>query len=255
MKTLRLLGAVAATAMVLFTSCLGEGSNTYSATQFAVGGISEKTFQTVLNTPAGPIYSAALEGKVVDGACYQVAYEVDSSSPENANANTNGYYIATVSALAEITKGACQFYNLPDTTSLLINELPLQNLMGYQQLGIYVDGHLFLGGTLNKKNEQQNLWTLYWDRMKDPVEDNGVNTYDLFIRVQKIAEGTGSSETATTEPRAFQLEQVLKTVNDAEKAKGKETYVLKVNYLTAINEKDSTDLKWDSLKLTFGVSE
>lgn len=42
MKTLRLLGAVAATAMVLFTSCLGEGSNTYSATQFAVGGISEK---------------------------------------------------------------------------------------------------------------------------------------------------------------------------------------------------------------------
>lgn len=255
MKTLGLLGAVATTAMALFTSCLGEGSNTYSATQFAVGGISETSYQTVLNTPAGPIYSAALEGRVVDGACYQVAYEVDSSSPENANATTNGYYVATVSALAEITEGVCQFYDVPDTTSLLADELPLQNLMGYQQLGIYVDGHLFLGGTLNKKNEQQNRWTLYWDRLKEPVEDNGVNSYDLFIRVQKTAEGTGSSETATTEPRAFGLEQVLEAVNAAEKAEGKETYALKINYLTAINERDSTDLKWDSLKLTFAVAE
>lgn len=255
MKTLRLLSAVAATAMVLLTSCLGEGSNTYSATQFAVGGISEKSYQTVLNTPVGPIYSTALEGKVVPGACYQVAYEVDSSSPENVNASTNGYYMATISALAEISEGVCQYYNIPDTAVLLTNELPLQNLMAYQQLGVYVDGHLFLGGTFNKKNEQQNSWTLYWDRTKDPVEVDNVNTYDLFIRVQKMSEGTGTTATATTEPRAFELDQVLKAVNDAEKAKDQTTYALKINYLTAINEKDSTDLKWDSLKLTFSVSE
>lgn len=252
---MKLMGAVLASAMVLLSSCLDGGSNTFSATQFAVCGVTDRTYQTVLNTPSGPIYSTSLEGEVVSGACYQVAYEVDTSSPENESAATRGFYMASINALSEVMKGDCQFYNVPDTVSLLDNELPLQNLAAYSQLGVYLDGHLFLGGTLSMKNDQQNQWSLYWNRSEAPTEEEGVNVYNLFMRVQKVTEGVGSSATAMTEPRAFELDDVLQAVNDSEKANNKEIFTLKINYLTAINEKDSTDLKWDSMRLSFNVTE
>lgn len=252
MKALRLIGASAAAALLL-TSCLGESSNTTNRTTFAVGSISEKTFKTILGTPVGPIYSAAVASTVQEGACYQVNFEIDFDSPENANANTNGYYTATIGGLEEVTKGNAAFYNVPDTALLVENEIALTNAGFFAELGAYVDGYLFMGATYNGLKDQKNAWTLYWDRSKEPEKVDGVPTYSLFLRAAKTAEGTGSTATSITDIRAYNIKAVLESVNNAESGKGNEKFNLKINFLNNINEKDNSDLTWKSVTIPFSV--
>lgn len=255
MKAFKLIGGCAAATLLLLTSCLGESSNTTSKTTFAVGSTSDKTFKTILNTPVGPIYSAALASNVVDGACYLVGFEIDFDSPENANANTNGYYTATASGLEEIVKGTPMFYNIPDTAKLIEKEIALENAGFFPEHGAYVDGYLFMGGTYNGLKDQKNGWTLYWDRSSEPTTVEGVPTYSLFLRATKVLDGTGSTSTSITETRAYDVKAVLESVNKAEAAKGSTKFNLKINYLNNINEKDPTDLTWKSYLINFEVSK
>ena len=75
--------------------------------------------------------------------------------------------------------------------------------------------------------DQKNSYTLYWDRSKEPTMVDNVPTYDLFLRVAKVADGTGSAASSIGEVRAFNVKSVL--------------------------EKDSTDLKWASYTVLFQV--
>lgn len=257
MKAFKLIGAAAAATLLLLSSCLGESDNTFSNTSFAVGGISEKNYSTVLNTISSygymSLYSPALEGKIVKGECYIINFEVNMSSPENANAATNGYYNATIAAMEVITMGNSVFSNVPDSTKLADNELPLKNLMG----GACIDGRLFLQSTLDMYKDQRNKYTLYWNRMDsdDPVKEDDIPTYNLFLRAVKDVDGTGSSATSMAEYRAFNIKSVLESVDKTESNKGSEIFNLKINYLTSISEKDSSDLKWSSVKIPFQVTK
>lgn len=253
MKAFKLVGAAAAAALLLLTSCLGEGNNTITRSGFAVAGVSEKTYQTVLSTNMGTLYSPSLASQVVQGSCYMANYEVDLNAPENANSATNGYFTATIAIASEITKGQSTFYNTPDTASLITNEIPVKDLFGNGDYGVYVDGHLFFFLTIDMLKDQKNSYTLYWDRSKEPTKVSEIPTYDLFLRVTKVADGTGTTVSSTGDVRAFDVKSVLESVNDAEAAKGSASFNLKVNYLNTINEKDSTDLKWDSYTLPFQV--
>ena len=82
---------------------------------------------------------------------------------------------------------------------------------------------------------------------------DNVPTYDLFLRVAKVAVGTGSAASSIGEVRAFNVKSVLESVNSAEANKDSKSFNLKVNYLNTINEKDSTDLKWASYTVLFQV--
>lgn len=254
MKAFKMIGATAAAALVLLTSCLGETKNTLNTASFAVGGTSDKTYKTILNTPLGPIYSPAIASKVIDDACYVVGFEIDSDNPENANgaATANGYSTATISSLDEISKGNAIFYNVPDTAKLLDKEIALTNA-GLLQYGVYVYGYLFLGGAYNGLKEQKNAWYLYWDRSKEPVTVDGVPTYSLFLRSTKLVDGTGTTATSLGDTRAYNVKAVVDAVNKAEASKGSTAFNLKINYLNNINEKDSTDLTWKSFPIKFEV--
>ena len=241
MKAFKLIGAAVAASLLLLTSCLGESNNTVTRAGFGVAGLSEKTYKTVLNTNMGALYSPSLSAQVVDGACYLINYELDLNSPENANAATNGYLTATV------------FYNVPDSASLLQNEIPVKNLFSNGDYGVYVDGYLFFFITMDMFKDQKNSYTLYWDRSKEPTMVDNVPTYDLFLRVAKVADGTGSAASSIGEVRAFNVKSVLESVNSAEANKDSKSFNLKVNYLNTINEKDSTDLKWASYTVLFQV--
>ncbi len=144
MKAFKLIGAAAAASLLLLTSCLGESNNTVTRAGFGVAGLSEKTYKTVLNTNMGALYSPSLSAQVVDGACYLINYELDLNSPENANAATNGYLTATISVADEITKGQPVFYNVPDSASLLQNEIPVKNLFSNGDYGAVSYTHLTL---------------------------------------------------------------------------------------------------------------
>ena len=239
MKAFKLIGAAAAASLLLLTSCLGESNNTVTRAGFGVAGLSEKTYKTVLNTNMGALYSPSLSAQVVDGACYLINYELDLNSPENANAATNGYLTATIS--------------VPDSASLLQNEIPVKNLFSNGDYGVYVDGYLFFFITMDMFKDQKNSYTLYWDRSKEPTMVDNVPTYDLFLRVAKVADGTGSAASSIGEVRAFNVKSVLESVNSAEANKDSKSFNLKVNYLNTINEKDSTDLKWASYTVLFQV--
>ena len=239
MKAFKLIGAAVAASLLLLTSCLGESNNTVTRAGFGVAGLSEKTYKTVLNTNMGALYSPSLSAQVVDGACYLINYELDLNSPENANAATNGYLTATIS--------------VPDSASLLQNEIPVKNLFSNGDYGVYVDGYLFFFITMDMFKDQKNSYTLYWDRSKEPTMVDNVPTYDLFLRVAKVADGTGSAASSIGEVRAFNVKSVLESVNSAEANKDSKSFNLKVNYLNTINEKDSTDLKWASYTVLFQV--
>ena len=255
MKAFKLIGAAAAASLLLLTSCLGDSNNTMNRSAFAVAGISEKSYKTVLNTNVGALYSPSLSSQVVDGACYGVNYELDLNSPENANAATNGYLTATIAVTDEITKGQAVFYNVPDSANLVQNEIPVKNIFGNGDYGVYVDGYLFFFITMDMFKEQKNSYTLYWDRSKEPTTVENIPTYDLFLRVAKVADGTGSAASSIGEVRAFNIKSVLESVNSSEANEGSTKFNLKVNYLNTINEKDSTDLKWSSYTVQFLVEK
>jgi len=123
--------------------------------------------------------------------------------------------------------------------------------------GACIDGRLFLQSTLDMYKDQRNKYTLYWNRMDsdDPVKEDDIPTYNLFLRAVKDVDGTGSSATSMAEYRAFNIKSVLESVDKTESNKGSEIFNLKINYLTSISEKDSSDLKWSSVKIPFQVTK
>ena len=251
MKVFKWMGTLAV-AVSLLTSCLGESDNRFTRQGFAVAGVSEKSYKTVLYTSYGPMYSANLMSQVVDGACYTVQYEVDLNAPEN-KAQTMDYYTATITVFDEVSKGNTVFYNVPDTTTMMAEEQVVTNVAGFTgEVGGYLNGYLFLNATLNELKEQKNNFTLYWDRSKEAEENSeGIPTYTLFLRVVKIADGTGSAATSTNEIRAYRLNEVIDAVNTTEAEKGSDRFNLRINYIKEASEEGKPS--WDKYDYQFAV--
>ena len=245
MKVFKWMGTLAA-AVSLLTSCLGESDNRFTRQGFAVAGVSEKSYKTVLYTSYGPMYSANLMTQVVDGACYTVQYEVDLNAPENKT-QTMDYYTATITVFDEVSKGNTVFYNVPDTTMMLDEEQVVTNV----EVGGYLNGYLFLNATLNELKEQKNNFTLYWDRSKDAEDIDGVPTYTLFLRVVKIADGSGSAATSTNEIRAYRLKEVIDAVNKTEAGKGSDRFNLRIHYIKEASEEGKPN--WGKYDYQFAV--
>ena len=252
MKVLQWMGTLAA-AVTLFTSCLGSSNNSFSRQGFAVAGVSEKSYKTVLYTSYGPMYSPNLPTLVADGGCYTIQYEVNLDAPENKN--VVDYYTATITVFDEISKGNTVFYNMPDTTTLLNDEQCITNVAGFTgEVGGYLNGNLFLNATLNELKGQKNNFTLYWNRNVQPEKVDGVSTYNLYLRVTKLADGTGSAPTSTNEIRAYSMKDVIDAVNKEEAAKNSDRFTLKINYLNEASVKDDvTTLKWKYYNYQFAV--
>lgn len=242
MKAFKLIGAAAAAALVLLTSCLGEGDNSFTNQSFGVGGVSDSG-KLVLHTAFGDLHSPT--ATILPDVCYYAAFEVDLSSVENENAAVNGYYTATISAMQEIEKGTANFYATPDTSALLDGEITIKNVVS----GSYIEKYFFLGMTSDMRKNQTNRYQLYWNQTDSVTKESNISTYHLFLRAQKVNAGSGETATSATEFQSFRIGDVLESIMKKEGANGAESFNLKINYLSSINEKDSTDLTWTSLKV------
>lgn len=254
MKAFQWMGTLAA-AVTLLTSCLGESDNRFTRQGFAVAGVSDKSYKTVLYTSYGPMYSPNIVSQVADGACYTIQYEVDLNAEEN-KVQSADYYTATITIFDEISKGNTNFYSTSDTTVMLENEQVVTNVAGFTgEVGGYLNGYLFLNATLNELKEQKNNFTLYWNRSQEPEKIEGVPTYTLFLRVTKVAEGTGSAATSNNEIRAYRLKEVIDAVNKSEASKGSDRFNLRIHYLNEAPEVDGADkgLKWGKYDYQFAV--
>ena len=138
MKKLKVLGLAAiAAGMFSLTSCLDGGGNTQQLSSYAIVDYSS-TMRTLIY-PLGyyPLYlsTVANDPTYSAGDCVLANFTVDFDSPENANAATNGYLTATISVADEITKGQPVFYNVPDSASLLQNEIPVKTYLAMATMG------------------------------------------------------------------------------------------------------------------------
>lgn len=118
--------------------------------------------------------------------------------------------------------------------------------------GGYIDKYLFLGVAYNARKDQSNRYRLFWNQstLDDTVtKEDGISTYSLFLRVERTSDGSGSTETSTSDFQAFKIGDVLESVMKKEGNAGADKFNLKINYLNSINEKDSTDLTWKSVKI------
>lgn len=240
MKTFKLFGVLAAAALILLTSCLGDSDNTRTLnSQFAVARIDSKTFKTVLDVNGlGSVYSPAAESFVTAGNCYLIDLTVDFSSAENANAADNGYYVANVGNVNEVAKGV-SIQQAADTTALLENEQPVSELV----INTYVSGYLLMSANFDQVKSQQNRWEIYYDPAQEPGEDkNGNRYYDLFIRAVKRVDGEGTSTTKEVVRRAFEVKNFIDKCIEKEKADGKTMVNLKFNYLQSIGKEN--EMKW-----------
>lgn len=107
MKKLKVLGLAAiAAGMFSLTSCLDGGGNTQQLSSYAIVDYSS-TMRTLIY-PLGyyPLYlsTVANDPTYSAGDCVLANFTVDFDSPEKANANTNGFYVADRSSFFSISK-------------------------------------------------------------------------------------------------------------------------------------------------------
>lgn len=243
MKVFKLFGAAVISALML-TSCLGDGDNSFSNHGFGVGGISTKGSKPVLFTNFGALYAPNVT--ILPDVCYYTpSFEVDLNTPENENAAANGYYTAVISSLTEVIKGGVDFYSPIDTANLKNKEILIKDMVS----GSYVEKYLFLGMSFDARKDQRNQYQLFWNQRDSISKEDGVSVYSLFMRAVKVSDGTGETTSASSEFQAFKIGDVLESIMKKEGREGAEKFKIKINYLNGINEKDSTDLTWKSIKI------
>lgn len=243
MKVFKLFGAAVAAALML-TSCLGDGDNSFSNHGFGVGGVSTKGYKPVLFTNFGALYAPNVS--ILPDVCYYTpSFEVDLNTPENENAAANGYYTAVISGLTVVTKGKVDFYSPVDTANLMNREIIIKDMVS----GSYVEKYIFLGMSFDAKKNQTNDYQLFWNQKDSISKEDGVSVYSLFMRAKKQNDGTGETTTASSEFQAFKIGDVLESIMKKEGREGADRFKLKINYLSSVNEKDSTDLTWKSIKI------
>ena len=107
MKKLKVLGLAAiAAGMFSLTSCLDGGGNTQQLSSYAIVDYSS-TMRTLIY-PLGyyPLYVATIANDPTysAGDCVLANFTVDFDSADNANASTNGFYVATGAASSPLAE-------------------------------------------------------------------------------------------------------------------------------------------------------
>ncbi|MDD2436277.1 MAG: hypothetical protein PHG27_03365 [Massilibacteroides sp.] len=242
----------------LMTSCLGEGSNQQSGVSYGVVDISEKTFQKIIQTAWGSVYSAevARSTDLTIGDCCQFAFVLDGDIPENTSEAiaSNGYYTVTVSQYADVPKSSAVPY-LEDTAAISEKELTVASVDLSNTGFIATSGALYLFlQTYHEgfSTDQEQTFSMSFDSNQKPEQVNGKNVYNLYLRVKKTEDGKSLTSTVGL-VNAFDLYNFIYNV----KAKGEDDVKFQINYINSLND-DKTEATWkssDVMTYTFSDDE
>ena len=238
MKKRGILATAICSALVLLTSCLGETTNSQRLSGMpgvVYTGDALSGYKTLVDIGSFPIYSATLDkGDLLPGDCVVTSFEVDYSSPENATANTQGYYNVSFSACEKIDKDNFRSLSLPtDTTMMLTGELPINNSVEGMYMHSYVRGHQFLWPSINLQKNQTAQMQLYVDMSKIEAcdEEEGLNCYSMFLRAVEVNAPTDDDKTLTLMPCAFNVQAFIDRINYLEKAEDNDYYLIRVYFV------------------------
>lgn len=250
MKKFNLWG-VAAAALALLTSCLDGNGGTEQSFSGLLGVVttSETTYKPVVRTVVGDLYNEEIETMGFGpGSCIQFSCKYDSNNPNNANDYVNQYTYVTVTGTPVAVDKVNVSMTSSDTTKLLneqeiVIENPIANPSSGTTFHPNIGGYMFLTSSFKGLTDQKNEWSMSFDMNQKPIEENNTNTYVFVLRAVKTEEGKTPS-IVQGQLNAFNVQTILNQLNRIEYGNSKEKFNIRIKYLKAINEKDSTDLEW-----------
>lgn len=217
----------------MFTSCLEEGTDSDSLSDWGVIGISKTSKKVMYLSENKCIYSEAGEfADYEEGDCCYATYILDGDS---AMSSTNGYYTVKILESGKIDQYD-MLSGLTDTSKIMQEETAITNPV-YGNAGRYVKGRLFIRQQLNTLNNQQTSWNLSYNPDFGDIEkgSNGNRVYDVFLRATITTKGSGTSSSADYITNAYNMSDYLDSVANIEKDLGNEAFNIRFNYVSAID--------------------
>lgn len=251
MRNVTLYGlAAAAAGMLALTSCLGDGSNTQTAMGYGVVDFDMNAFGNVVKDDYGTVlYSTAFAGlNVGDFVMYYATIDWDAQTSSN-------YITATVdqNGFARLDR----YYSDPiktDTSKVLTNETTIteaafiqtgiQTSNGFDAYVLRANSHAFLTTAFqNVPSDREFSYELTYDGDLRPVQVEGNNVYDLYLRATVTDEGD-NVESNYSYAFVFDLSSFLSRTIAQERAEGEDYVYVRLWYPKAFNS-DSTQITWD----------
>ena len=252
MKKISLLGAFFMMAVMLFTSCLGEGSNEDTRKAVGIVRFDSQSSKFVLDTsPFGTVYSPVFNSPEMaynEGACYLLELTVNYDLPENSPEaiNSNGFYTVIVNWKYEVDRYAIYGGSSIDTSTVLTNEIPIIDPL--LSIDGYVKGVLFFQHGVEKSDDQSISCRLTYDMESMFTEEGQERIYDVFLRATKNTEGTKTPSKAAI-ASAYDMKYYLESAARKE-ADEKNTRVnLRLNYASEIKDGKITWKKTEKIPI------
>ena len=227
--------------LLMVSSCMtGEGGNKWSGPAFGVVGISNKTFENVLEIDESTsLYNIRFANKY-PGDCFYVYIELDYDAPENSyeNVTAKGYFTVNIVDMDDVAEGRVS-YSLTDTSQVLPNEVPLLEGILEGEIYNYVKGLVFFASGIEMPSDQQMTWGLSYNSLDIVKEEGGLRYYDVFLRATVRSAGSKSPEKRGV-VNAFNLKSYLEMVAQREKTLGSANFKLRINYASDIKNETIT---------------
>lgn len=182
-------------------------------------------------------------------------FTVDFDSPENANANTNGFYVATGAASSPLAKYSLDFSPLDSTA--LDNELLLS---GSESALLFSNNYkriVVIPTFASVLTDQKNTYTMSMDYDQEPETVDGTDrVYTLCIRAQKREEGKAPTISNAMDPIAVEGGSLYSMLKGKESAAGKKVVSYRVKYPLTFNSDSTKIATWGYSKISqFSIEE
>jgi len=241
MKKFLLSAAVAATGMLMLSSCIDNGTSTSTGVAYGITKLSTDVPGIVVTddyaTLSGglPVYASAFQS-MAEGKCVAYAYEVDYNSQSSTS------YVAVTATQTETFDQFPSTPSITDTKTALTGEYATSSL----DLSMYSDSYIFRAGGYvfltsthsGIKADQSNNFDLSYDMSVEPSMVGSNRVYELYFRAQKTKDGSKAEQTGSY-VNTFSLKNFFKAAAAKE---GKDaTVFFRINYVTGIS---GNNLSW-----------
>jgi hypothetical protein len=244
MKKIGLFIPYSLLALILITSCLGDSNQKITiANQPGVVMKSGNEVRVQLKDSIF-IYSTQLSG-VDNGDCLLLKYNLDYNLGVNADSGRQAGFF-TVDLLEASGVPLYTVLNELDTTTMFRSERLVREI---QQGYAYILDRLFLY-TIHPVDsfQLQNLFELAYNAKREPssTDVNNNPVYNLYLRVFK---NPVADEQRTGAPdRLFINAFNMSAIADKERAAGKDSLFLKINYVGSFSRDTSSITDWASIQ-------
>jgi hypothetical protein len=231
-------------AVIFVTSCLGDSNQKITiANQPGVAMKSSNEVKIQLKDSIF-IYSSQLSG-VDNGDCLLLKYNLDYSLGANSDSGRQAGFF-TVDLIEASGVPLYMLQNELDTATMFKSERLIREIRkGYA----YILDRLFLY-TIHPVDsfQLQNLFELAYNAKKEPsgVDGNNNPVHNLYLRIFKNPD---AEEQKTSAPdRLFINAFNLSDIAAKERAAGKDSLFLKINYISSFSRDTSSITEWASIQ-------